>query len=203
MTARALRLACLVLLLGSHAEAQSLNPGPPGPFVIDLRGATSGLPVDVALYPDHTGTTTSSTSTTTSTESTSFNVPSRGWGFDVGAHFYPFSLGPTRVGFGASFMEVRGTAADAELVMQVVAPQLSFNFGTSNGWSYLSAGFGPARLDADRTFNTQAINAGGGARWFLNNHLAIGFDIRGFQLAATGAFPKTTKVAVSAGLSLK
>jgi hypothetical protein len=205
VTARALRLAYLVLLLGSRAEAQSLNPGPPGPFVIDLRGATSGLPVDIALYPDHTGTTTppTSTTTTTSTEATSFNVPSRGWGFDVGAHVYPFSLGPTRVGFGASFMEVRGTSADAKLVMQVVAPQLSFNFGTSNGWSYLSAGIGPARLDADRTFNTRAVNAGGGARWFLNNHFAVGFDIRVFQLAATGTFPKTTKVAASVGLSLK
>ena len=183
-----------------------MNPGPPGPFVIDLRGATSGLPVDIALYPDHTGTTTStstSTTTTTSTEPTSFNVPSRGWGFDVGAHVYPFSLGPTRVGFGASFMEVRGTSADAKLVMQVVAPQLSFNFGTSNGWSYLSAGIGPARLDADRTFNTQAVNAGGGARWFLNNHFAVGFDIRVFQLAAKETFPKTTKVAASVGLSLK
>ena len=178
-----------------------MNPGPPGPFVIDLRGATSGLPVDIALYPDHTGTTPSST--TTSTESTSFNVPSRGFGFDVGAHFYPFSLGPTRVGFGASFMEVRGTSADAKLLMQVVAPQLSFNFGTSYGWSYLSAGIGPARLDADRTFNTQAVNAGGGARWFLNNHLAIGFDIRAFQLAATGALQKTTKFFASAGMSMK
>ena len=178
-----------------------MNPGPPGPFVIDLRGTTSGLPVDIALYPDRTGTT--STSTTTSTESTSFNVPSRGWGFDAGAHFYPFSLGPTRVGFGASFIEARGTTGDAKLTLKMVAPQLSFNFGTSNGWSYLSAGIGPARLEADRTFDTQAVNAGGGARWFVNNHLAIGFDIRGFQLAATGTLPKTTKVAVSVGLSLK
>ena len=34
------------LLTTTQAFAQGLLPGPPGPYVIDVRGATSGLPCD-------------------------------------------------------------------------------------------------------------------------------------------------------------
>ena len=85
----------------------------------------------------------------------------------------------------------------------MIVPQLSFNFGTSNGWSYLSAGAGPVRIRTTRTFNTQSINLGGGARWFLNDHAAIGFDIRVHRLDAKDTLPRTTLVSASFGLSLK
>jgi len=85
----------------------------------------------------------------------------------------------------------------------LLAPQLSFNFGTTNGWSYLSAGGGPARVEAAETRSIQSVNAGGGARWFLNAHAAIGFDIRMHKLAAKGAFPRTTLVSAAVGVSLK
>lgn len=100
-------------------------------------------------------------------------------------------------------MGVRGTAEDVRVTMQIVAPQLSFNFGTANGWSYLGAGAGPARVKGDLTFTTTALNAGGGARWFMNDHAAIGFDIRVYRLSASGSFARTTLVAASVGLSLK
>ena len=100
-------------------------------------------------------------------------------------------------------MGVRGTAEGVVVNMQIVAPQLSFNFGTANGWSYLSAGGGPARIKGDVTLTTTAVNAGGGARWFMNDHAAIGFDVRIYRLSSSGSFARTTLVAASVGLSLK
>jgi hypothetical protein len=182
-------LGLAVVLLGSDADAQSLAPGPPGPYVIDVRGVTTGIPAAPGLYPDLDG---------------SFVVPARGFGGDVGAHVYPFGLGPSRVGIGVNFIHVRGSATDANTIVQIVAPQISFNFGTSNGWSYLSAGVGPARVEAGATASVSAVNAGGGARWFLNQHVAVGFDVRVYRLAADGdVMPSATTLSASVGFSLK
>jgi hypothetical protein len=193
------------LLIASSAAAQSPNPGPPGPYVIDVRGVTSGVPSSGALYPIPSSPTQppSNEPSSTPTSTTTLIVPSRGFGGEAGAHVYPLGLGPARLGIGASVVYARATAPDTVLTMQMIVPQLSFNFGTSNGWSYLSAGAGPVRIRTTRTFNTRSINAGGGARWFLNNHMAIGFDIRMHKLAARGALPQTTLVSASVGLSLK
>ncbi|MGH7339837.1 MAG: hypothetical protein ACREKH_05040 [Candidatus Rokuibacteriota bacterium] len=177
------------VLLGSRVEAQSLTPGRPGPYVIDVRGATSGIPASPGLYPDL---------------GDQFIVPSRGFGVDVGAHVYLFSLGPSRLGIGLNVIGVRGTATDANATLRMVAPQLSFNFGTSDGWSYLSLGAGTARVKGVASASSSAINAGGGARWFLNRHLAVGFDVRMHQIAADGdTMGKSTQVSASVGFSLK
>src|SRR4029078_13011763 len=72
-----------------------------------------------------------------------------------------------------------------------VAPQLSFNFGTGRGWSYLSGGLGqstwslvpadclPFPTDTDRL---KTINYGGGARWFMKSHVAFSFDVRFYAI---------------------
>jgi hypothetical protein len=177
-----------MVFLPLRASAQSLTPGPPGPFVVDVRGVTSGLPTASALYPDLTFQDA---------------VPSRGFGFDVGVHVYRFHLGAAHLGLGANYLRVNGSAADARVTIQLVAPQLSFNFGNANGWSYLSAGAGPVRVQGDRRFDTRSINAGGGARWFTNNHMAIGFDIRLHRLDAIKTFPRTMVVSASVGVSVK
>jgi len=170
------------------AAAQSLTPGPPGPFVIDVRGGTSGVPTTTALDPEL---------------EIDARVPTRGFGFEAGAHVYPLRLGAARIGIGASVLRVRATTPDATVNVQLLAPQLSFNFGTSNGWSYVSAGGGPARVESAETFSTGNINAGGGARWFLNNHYGIGFDIRMYRLDKKSTFPRTMLVAASVGVSVK
>ena len=188
MTVRALHVLFVVLLLASAAGAQSLNPGPPGPFVVDVRGVTSGLPTTAALYPELTFQDA---------------VPARGFGYEVGAHVYRFHLGAARLGLGANYIRVNGTATDARVTMQLFVPQLSFNFGTANGWSYLSAGAGPVRVVGEKRFDTTSVNAGGGARWFTSNHLAIGFDIRLHKLAAIKTFPQTMLVSASVGVSVK
>ena len=177
------------VLLGTQVEAQGLTPGKPGPFVVDVRGVTSGIPASPGLYPGL---------------GDQYVVPARGFGFDVGAHIYLFSLGPARLGIGANYIVVRGTATDADATLQTIAPQLSFNFGTSDGWSYLSVGAGTARVKAVASASSSAINAGGGARWFMNRHLAVGFDVRFHKIAADGdTMGASTQVSAAVGFSLK
>jgi hypothetical protein len=185
----ALWLGLAVVLLGSRVAAQTLTPGRPGPFVIDVRGVTSGLPTGSGLYPKLLAGDT---------------VPARGFGADVGGHVYPISFGPARVGVGVNVMYARGTSVDAHATLLTIAPQLSLNFGTSDGWSYLSAGLGTARVRAGASASVRSVNAGGGARWFLNRHAAIGFDVRIHKLRAEGStMSATTLVTASVGFSLK
>jgi hypothetical protein len=202
------------------AAAQAPAASRPGPYVLDVHVATSGLPQDPTFLPEVPSATV---------------IPVRGLGIDVGAHVYLISLGPARLGIGVSLMRVSGGSSperptggssttgppsrpDVDTSVTTIAPQLSFNFGAGEGWSYISAGVGqaqvrtttsaflttPARaIEGDRL---QSLNVGGGARWFTNRHFAFSFDVR-FHLVAAGsgeaATPATTLVAASAGISLK
>jgi len=129
-------LAVLMALATSHAFAQTQDPV--GPFVIDARGLMAGLPTQEGWVPTLPVDTV---------------VPSRGFGLEGGAHLYSVRLGPARLGVGAALTFARGTAtATVEGTPDVVtksttfAPQLSFNFGHRLGWSYLSAGYGAAKI---------------------------------------------------------
>lgn len=173
------------------ANAQSFNPGPPGPFVFDVRGATTNLPSSELLFPDLPAETV---------------VPARGFGGTAGGHVYLFGLGPARLGLGVDALYARGSTADANSSMMSVDPQISLNFGTANGWSTLSGGVGVTRISGEPggvSESVRSINWGGGARWFVNPHFGVGFDIRIHHLAAGDVLPKGTAVSVAAGLSLK
>ena len=186
--------ALFLLLLLSAAPAYAQAVEPPGPWVLDLRGATSGLPSDTAFFPPLAVDTL---------------VPSRGFGFEAGAHVYVFSLGPARVGIGAAYTSARGTSETVTATVSALAPQVSFNFGSSNGWSYLGAGLGVAWIrttavqlsgEAEQeSGGVRALNFGGGARWFLTSHVGVGFDLRWHQLAST---PRTMLLSASAGFSI-
>jgi hypothetical protein len=218
--------ACAVvaaeLFLTSPLAAQTLTPGPPGPYVVDLRAVTMSEPKDPAFFP---------------AEPSGTLVPARGFGFDGGAHIYAGSLGQARLGFGASLLRVRGTATspqatstttsrtplaappahrpDMVTTITAFAPQVSLNFGTENGWSYLSAGYGTARIltseagvpqpAARRVSGIPAVNIGAGARWFFASRLALGFDIRFYRLSGRSArgTPPAMFTAASVGLSLR
>jgi hypothetical protein len=182
-----------VLLPVPGVAAQTLNPGPPGPFVFDFRAAMSGVPTSEAFVPD-------SDSGTTAT------VPGRGFGGGMGAHVYAFQIGPARLGLGVDVLYARGTTADATTTLSSVDPQVSANFGTADGWSYLSAGFGVTRVSAEPAGVSEAmpsINWGGGARWFLGPHVGVGFDVRVHHISAGDVVPKDTAVSMAVGLSLK
>ena len=59
-------------------------------------------------------------------------------------------------------------------------------------------------MKAIASASSSAINAGGGARWFLKRHLAMGFDIRFHKIAADGeTMGQSTQLSASVGFSLK
>ena len=97
-----------------------------------------------------------------------------------------------------------------------LAPQVSLNFGTADGWSHLSAGYGlgqistrvsqPGSPDTDvKTGTVGTVNFGGGARWFVKPRMAAGFDVRFYRFGASidHGTPATMRVALSVGVSLR
>jgi hypothetical protein len=219
VTSRALALV-VVVLTAAPAAAQN-TPGPPGPYVLDVRGTTVALPEGAAFLPPVSITAL---------------VPSRAFGVDAGGHLYIANWRQARVGVGASVLVARGTALDVNITERIVAPQLSLNWGTANGWSYLSTGVGRGHIESRRvtpasststsgqstgsgaasastidnvTVNVLAINFGGGARWFISRRVAVGFDIRlhkiggGTAKPTAAATPGAMLLAASAGLSFR
>ena len=215
-------VAVVLAIVALTPAAASAQVSTPGPYVIDVRGVMSGAPGNAAFYPPVT---------------TSTRVPQRAFGLSGGAHVYPFRFGVSRLGLGVDVMRARGTAdteasiaspsqtaavvstgtVTATMTVTTIAPQLSFNFGTHDGWSYLSAGYGPTTTRGavdiptsaggsgavSRQRRTYAINLGGGARWFLREHMAVGFDVRFHRLRASDGSPSKQIVGLSVGLSLR
>ncbi len=207
------RTACFVsvcLLTAGTAAAQP--PEPPGPFVIDLHGAYSSAGTSEALAAPR-GLLSS-------------DLPGTVLGIDAGAHVYPVRRKVT-IGLGASLLLVGGSQAGtvdesgvastaAEFRARGVMPQLSLNFGSSRGWSYLGAGFGLAQLKVGKTDSdlpwgpmTPTIHFGGGARWFIRERLAFSFDGRFYRVGAKpldGDYlgnPTVSMFVLSAGVSVK
>ena len=231
--AATIAVAIAALLMSTPAAAQLSPPSTPGPYVIDIRAPMSGLPSTSRFHPVLPANTL---------------VPKRGFGLGVGGHVYVASLGVSRVGVGVDVLRVRGTAVtpvtpststtgagtssssgaslsttgqiDVAMTMTAVAPQLSFNFGTREGWSYLSGGYGVAQLRTEATGEQESpltgrttlvrddgrsasINYGGGARWFIRDRVAVGFDLRFHRIAAVGTRPVAKLVVASVGLSVR
>jgi hypothetical protein len=155
----------LTACLAAPAMAQGPVPDPPGPYVVDVRAAFG-----------------------------------RGLGVDLGAHVYAGHAGAARFGIGAAYLRLPGDSdADADPAadpngITAFAPQLSLNFGSSAGWSYLSAGYGRGRVGAGDWGS--AASAGGGARWFLTGHAAVGFDLRYHRLPDDRVFVMAVGVSV-------
>jgi hypothetical protein len=204
----------VVLVCGAVCPLAAQDEEPPriGPIVADVRGTFPKFTKD-ALISNSRGLASN-------------ELPGVGFGVDVGVHFYAFKWKAVTVGLGGQLTLARAhntppAALGLRPVIErftTVAPQLSLNFGTGDGWSYLSGGIGPswwsivpdgaAQLpsDADRL---RAVNYGGGARWFAKHHVAFTFDVRFYQLDpgfAHGDFPaspRTTFLVMGAGVSVK
>ena len=205
----------LVVVTGSAAEAQ--DQPPIGPYAVDARVTFPGFPSNEELA-DSRGLDIE-------------ELPGRGLGLDVGGHFYVFTWKGVTFGLGAQYTRARAKFSpplpeeDEEAELRAVtetfssfAPQLSFNFGTGDGWSYISGGIGtstwslvpdgdrPGPADQERLFT---INYGGGARWFAKPHLAFTFDVRFYAInpgTPTSDFPgspRTRLLSIGAGISVK
>jgi hypothetical protein len=207
--------ASLVLLIPSPVEAQTQEPV--GPFAVDMRVALPRFKDDagvaLALGVD------------------SVNMPTRGLGLVGGAHWYPVGKGRVALGLGGEILlsgatktlaaneddpaSVEGPAVRTRF--SAISPQVSLNFGTGRGWSYLTGGLGWASFRtereaapvADAESRPRVLNYGGGARWFAREHVAFAVDLRfyavGAQVAATGrpAYPSMTLMVFSAGVAFK
>jgi hypothetical protein len=197
------------------SRAQAQDPPPRiGPFVVDVHASIPSFPSDSQELADSRSVNLGS-------------LPGRGWGAQFGAHYYFLRWKALTVGVGGELMVARATSTPAEgstglvpMVERVVtaSPQLSFNFGTGHGWSYLSGGIGrsvwalhetglePSAADVE---SLGTVNYGGGARWFIKNHLAFSLDARFYQIQPGTPIPpqpgspQQHLFIISAGVSLK
>ena len=207
-------IALIWCTIAPDAYAQDPPPRLP-PFVIDLHGAFTRLPDEDVELARSRGLTPG-------------ELPGSALGGDFGLHLYPLRVRAMTLGIGGHFTLLRGHQTPPEalsLERRTVTErlvsggaQLSFNFGTGNGWSYLSGGIGRSvwRIVPDDEDATSAdeeqlktLNYGGGARWFMKKNLAFSFDIRfhainpGSPTAEFFGSPRTTLMVIGAGASLK
>ena len=170
---------------GTSAVAQSAEPI--GWFVADLRASVVPFGQDPALAASRGFDPTV--------------TPGIGLGLDAGAHVYFYRWRVITFGVGATLHtsvadrpakedDLDPTGPTLRKRFTAVAPQLSFNFGGRNGWSYISGGVGPSRLllfsldgaEPDQR-RSNAVNYGGGARWFVRDHLAFSLDLRFYSIS--------------------
>ena len=207
-------VAAAVLCVASAARAQ--GPPPPLPhFVVDVHGIVPVFPNDAQQLADSRGLDSVT------------ELPGAGLGGRVGAHVYLFKIMAMTIGVGGEVMLGKSSSTPAEGTTGLVAvderltsvgSQLSLNFGSGRGWSYLSGGVGRSRWSlhpagaAETGADTESLptaNYGGGARWFAKKHLAFSFDVRLYEIqpgSATPAgpgSPRTRLLVVGAGVSFK
>lgn len=208
-------LAAAALVAGPTL-AQAQDPPPPIPrVVLDLRGAVPKFTQEAQLAESR-GLQVS-------------ELPGRGLGADAGLHLYLFKWKAMTLGVGAQLTLARAVTSpqgttSAPAVRGVterftaITPQVSFNFGDGDGWSYISGGLGPSQRtlvpegsaisDADEQ-RLRTVNYGGGGRWFFKSHMAFTFDVRFHDIDPGASFfglpgaPRSRMLIIGAGLSLK
>jgi hypothetical protein len=160
---------------------------------------------------------------------TAVNLPTRTIGLVLGAHWYPKRIGRITLGVGGELFAAHKsrtlaptTSGGAEgptvqTRFSALSPQISFNFGNREGWSYISGGIGWSSFTVERADNPlpdadsriKTINYGGGARWFETKHLAFTVDVRFYAVnpqlatATRPAYPRMTLLALNAGIGFK
>jgi hypothetical protein len=204
---------CLIVAWATEAAAQP--PQPIGPLVVNLRGALARLkaepPVAAALGVGVD------------------DMPTRGLGLSAGAHWYPLRRGRVTFGIGGEALLARDSRAaeptDTALDVPTItvrfsefSPHISLNFGTNDGWSYISGGIGRARLTAESDAGprvhepaerVRSLHYGGGARWFTSPRLAFTFDVRFYTIdgrepvGARPGYPRNRFMVISLGASIR
>ena len=216
---RLVRLGPVLVILTACALWPALvgaqEPPPRIPlFAIDLHATVPRFPAEAALAASR-GMQVA-------------ELPGAGLGLHGAVTFYPLRWRAITFGIGGDVTANRARNAPpesspdlrgAEEKFLSAAPQLSFNFGSGHGWSYLSGGIGvsqwslipddrvePLPSDSERL---KTINYGGGARWFAKPHLAFSFDARfyainpGTPYLGNPGSPRTTLLIIAAGVSFK
>ena len=217
-------LALCLLAFVSAAAAQDPDPAPApllrqpiAPFVFDARIPMPRFKQDATIA--------------TGLGVDGVDLPVRGIGLLGGAHVYPLRRRSFALGIGAEMLRARasktkkaaGSVANAVDGPTVKArwshfsPQLSLNFGSREGYSYLTMGIGNSKLtteleddpQADPESSVRTLNYGGGARWFIKKHLAFNLDLRFYSINAEAATagrtanPKMRLLVFGAGVSIR
>ncbi len=210
-TLTAVHTALLAAAFVRPAAAQ--DPGPIGPYVVDVRGSfvnvgqVAELAAARGLGPAQ--------------------LRKWGLGLDVGGHLYLFTWRGITFGVGGSALftapsripgdddpDAGGPAVKTRFT--ALSPQLSFNFGDGDGWSYLSGGLGSSRMTVyvdqptvPRQRRSRTLNYGGGARWFVRRGLALSLDLRLYAISPLSqtdtepGSPRMTRMAFNIGVSFK
>jgi hypothetical protein len=209
-------ILALAILFAVRAPASAQDPPPPIPrLVVDLHVVVPKFPNLPAIA--------------LSRALNQAELPGLGLGGDLAAHLYPFTWHGVTIGIGGRLTTARAHRTPAEQQQQTtlrpvtarfayLGPQISLNFGTGTGWSYLSGGIatstwsivpdGMDRLPPDEE-RLKTLDYGGGARWFIKPHLAFSFDVRFYAInPSTPAGdlpggPRTTLLMIGAGISLQ
>ena len=211
-----------VFAIARPARAQ--EPPPRIPFVVvDVHGSIPMFPSDSAGLAESRGMTLA-------------ELPGSGLGLQGAVTLYPLKLKAVTFGIGGEVIVSRSRqSADAATIAAAVAaglasprsseerfrsfaPQLSFNFGNGNGWSYISGGIGRSNWalvpDGQEGYPPDSevlktINYGGGARWFMKRHVGFSFDVRFYAINPGTIYqgivgsPRTTLTVINAGVSIK
>lgn len=211
-------LALFAGLLTATPTAAQAPPEPIGRFVADVRGSFPFYPHDAEIA----GLVGQPVDL----------LPSRGLGLTLGAHVYPFRWKAITFGIGGELFLSRGSQSPSaedqaaattplptvQTRLRAFSPQISFNFGTRQGWSYFSGGMGNTTLtirpegtttgpDGDPAART--FNYGGGARWFNTDHMAFTLDLRIFAMnpivndAGGVVQPRTTVIVLNVGIAFQ
>ncbi len=229
----ALRVACLLAVTAVGAAAQD---EPIGRYVIDIRGSTVGLGQNeelarvrrlapnqlpsrgiavnlgghfyfLRLGPVTFGLGASVLSTAAHQPPVEPEDPTPGG-------FPGFTTGPPTTDEEEMEPLIEGLPVTSRFT--ALSPQISFNFGHRNGWSYVGGGLGVSRLNVYPQQPTtpvqrraRTLNYGGGARWFLTPNVALSIDLRFFaispleQLGEQPGSPRQTLMAANIGVSVR
>lgn len=206
-------LALMVLALTAASAAAQQVP-PIGKFAVDVRPGLAHFPQNedlAAIYG-----------------LAEAELPAWGNSIEVGAHYFPFRWRSLTFGVGGSVLAGRAhrgpvtekdgslTGTDATSFARAVTPQLSINFGNSEGFSYVSGGLGLSWLTMETTALPEdvsqrrtTINYGAGARWYATDHVGITIDLRVLRVArlaptaGLSGLPGVTVFIFSAGATFK
>jgi len=208
-----IRMILVAMLCAAAAPAAAQEAVPRIPlFAVDVRATFPRFPSTQALA-DSRGLNLN-------------ELPGLGIGVDVAANIYFFRWRAMTIGIGGEAMTSVAHQSPQNAIyvptterFRTVDAQLSLNFGSANGWSYLSGGIGGsywslipdggAATPQDDLART-TINFGGGARWFAKKHLALSVDGRFYALQDVPepngmypASPKATMFIFGVGIAVK
>lgn len=214
------RFVCtfVVCALAPAAVCAQTAPGPIPFFAADVRLAMPRFKADPAVA--------------TALSAAVADLPTMGLGIVAGAHIYPLRTRAITFGVGAEILRSRARRTKQpateggpegptiETSLSGISPQVSFNFGHRDGWSYISGGIGSSSLKSaievtapatadDESVSSRTINYGGGARWFTTRHLAVSLDLRFYAVSPRTAtatdrgYPRMTVLVFTGGVAFR